>query len=674
MLVPFCSLRHNIPMTRVILLFLIFTAVSGFAAATNEVDQLIGQLGANSYKAREAASTALWKMGIDALPQLERAMTDDDPEVRVRATNVRKLLAGGNIPGLSNELRDILKRFHASEGDKQKEVFAELIGQPQGLAVAWILVTYHFEDPQPAVSKASGKLRIRARKHIVEGELDSAESCLRLRVIGGYSRAPADLAVFLALLPEEAEKAEKEKAEKEKKAAEEDPEVMVRRALVRDELDTVLEHAEAGDALHETVLRMRNDWQQLASMKEKTFDKDDIRDLGLRASYHRMAGSPERHKQALADLQNHAAQQVDKDDVWYAAEAFFLNDKFREGIKVLADHGDYRAVDLAWRTSDMQTILDFKEDGLSDSEREKLAKVQKRIMDPDPYEGPKPKTSSQKDLSEFAWMVVESDPQTEADWLPLKRWALADHRTWHRGITAVKENFTAEQSGIAHDWSLRCGLADDWGHIDALRKWHWHRAVEAGDFREAENLFNRHRLALHVEKFKYNQPYYYLTATAETFFLKVLRAIDEDRREDLPALMKEFAPILVNWNTKFSRELRKRGHGDVADMMLDEHRRYLKTQLERFPNCASLHNSYGWNLAISGKDFEVGLASNERALELVPNRPKFYDTKAELLFQLKRDKEAFEALQKALDVFPDSTYYNRQLKRFKAGDRDVLPE
>jgi len=650
-------------MVRVFLCLLGSTVFTALAASTNEVDHLINQLGAEAFKERKAASDTLWKMGIDVVPKLERAMTHDDPEVKIRASVVVEKLTGGDIPGLAKKTREILKRFHDSVDDQRDEAFDELIGQPKGVEVAWILVRYHLEDPEPAVREASVNLRERARRHILAGELDEAESCLRLRAKGPYTRSPQDFAVFLALLPED------------RAVREEAPEIMARRALVRGELDTVLEHAEPGDARHETVLRMRNDWRQLASMHEKNYDKDDIRDLGLRASYHRLAGSAERHQQALDDLQAHAANQFDADEIWYAAEAFLLNDQFKKGIAVLADHGDYRAVDLAWRISDYQTILDFKEDGLSDEEREKLAFVQRRIKNPDPYKRPEPKEPPEKEeLSAFANLVLETDPQTEADWLPLKRWALADHKSWHRGIRSVRDQLTEKQLAFAYDWSLQSSLADDWGHFDVLRKCHWLRSVEAGDFREAQNRFERHRIPLHVERFKYNEPYYYLTASAEIFHLNTLRAIKEDRREDLPRLMEEAAPLLVNYNLKFHRDLRKRGHGDVGEMMLDHHRRYLKSQIKHFPNCASLLNSYAWNVAISGKDFETGLAFSERSLELIPGHPQFLDTKAELLFQLKRDKEALAILGQAIDILPDNEYYQRQRKRMKAGEREVLPE
>ncbi|WFB37607.1 hypothetical protein P3T73_07520 [Kiritimatiellota bacterium B12222] len=82
-----------------------------------EVDELIEQLGAESYEQREAATEALWGMGARALPGVREATKDADPEVKARALYLLPYLERGVPPDWPEDLqKDVLNCENLSEG------------------------------------------------------------------------------------------------------------------------------------------------------------------------------------------------------------------------------------------------------------------------------------------------------------------------------------------------------------------------------------------------------------------------------------------------------------------------------------------------------------------------------------------------------------------------------
>lgn len=67
----------------------------------NRLEKLVGQLGAESYKDRQAATEGLVKMGKGILPMLRKYLKTSDPEVRQRIEDVIDRLGGGGaaVPG-----------------------------------------------------------------------------------------------------------------------------------------------------------------------------------------------------------------------------------------------------------------------------------------------------------------------------------------------------------------------------------------------------------------------------------------------------------------------------------------------------------------------------------------------------------------------------------------------
>jgi len=110
--------------------------------STAQLEALVEQLGADSFKAREAASVALRKQGPPAIPILQAATKSEDPEISIRAKEVLKKMPYGDWVDL---LDPELSRFevwlgipHTSvkglpEGTYQNDNVYIKGGKPMGL-------------------------------------------------------------------------------------------------------------------------------------------------------------------------------------------------------------------------------------------------------------------------------------------------------------------------------------------------------------------------------------------------------------------------------------------------------------------------------------------------------------------------------------------------------------
>jgi len=211
--------------------------------------------------------------------------------------------------------------------------------------------------------------------------------------------------------------------------------------------------------------------------------------------------------------------------------------------------------------------------------------------------------------------------------------------------------------------------------MSGMRSFHFRKALIDHDYDRAINCLERHRLPLHQTNFNYSQRKAYHNICFDSFTAQALRAAEAEDDKKVDALLDHFAPL---FGTHFGEDdatfYTKAGHPELVAKVFEHTHQHLQPKLEQFPKCADLHNKFAWNTALSGKHLEIGLAASEHSLELRPETPMYLDTKAELLFQMKRDKDAITAIKRAIEIDPVYEYYKRQLKRFEAGERDAYPK
>ena len=98
-----------------------------FAATSNEIAQAIQNLGASNHKTREAATQFLSNAGTDAVPALEKAARDPDPEVRIRANEILPFARLGISTNTPPNVRGRLAEYLRSTPDGKQQIVQQLL-------------------------------------------------------------------------------------------------------------------------------------------------------------------------------------------------------------------------------------------------------------------------------------------------------------------------------------------------------------------------------------------------------------------------------------------------------------------------------------------------------------------------------------------------------------------
>jgi len=142
--------------------------------------------------------------------------------------------------------------------------------------------------------------------------------------------------------------------------------------------------------------------------------------------------------------------------------------------------------------------------------------------------------------------------------------------------------------------------------------------------------------------------------------------LDEARKEIDRCV--ELLPGNPDVATQLVPELDKAGHKKDAEALFERFRSF-KTQLcKDYPNSAGVRNSLAWMCATCRRDLENAQQFAERAVALEPSLPGYRDTLAEVLFQRGQKEKAIAEMKKCIKQDPKRMYYQKQLKRFEAGD------
>ncbi len=76
-------------------------------------------------------------------------------------------------------------------------------------------------------------------------------------------------------------------------------------------------------------------------------------------------------------------------------------------------------------------------------------------------------------------------------------------------------------------------------------------------------------------------------------------------------------------------------------------------------------NSYSYLWAMNEKNLKSSLTAIERAIELDPKAPRFYDTLSTVYWKMKEYEKAIKAEEKALEILPGYEWYLNQIKAIK---------
>ncbi len=97
----------------------------------------------------------------------------------------------------------------------------------------------------------------------------------------------------------------------------------------------------------------------------------------------------------------------------------------------------------------------------------------------------------------------------------------------------------------------------------------------------------------------------------------------------------------------------------------------LQKSIKEEPQWHLAYNDLAWLYAEEGKNLPEALQLVDRALSLDPDNDAYLDTKAEVLYRLKRFAEAIEIEKSLVSMNPDDDVYKEQLKKFEQSFSDL---
>ena len=153
---------------------------AGLLASENgKVTESIQQLNHDDFQMRDSALLALWKLGDEAIPELERSSLSNDPEVSARSKELLHYLRSGLLHDSPQNIKEIVIEYSHSQPQKKLALIQHL--QNLGYSEQALNLAHNEKDDtavkliSPTVLNIARRL---AYRPLVNGELKKAKDIL----------------------------------------------------------------------------------------------------------------------------------------------------------------------------------------------------------------------------------------------------------------------------------------------------------------------------------------------------------------------------------------------------------------------------------------------------------------------------------------------------------------
>jgi tetratricopeptide (TPR) repeat protein len=144
---------------------------------------------------------------------------------------------------------------------------------------------------------------------------------------------------------------------------------------------------------------------------------------------------------------------------------------------------------------------------------------------------------------------------------------------------------------------------------------------------------------------------------------------DEARKE--VDVCHALLPGSVELSVQLVPELEKHGRSRDADDLFARTLATHEKLVAEYPRGAWVHNNLAWLSAACRRNLDGALEHARKAVDIDPDNVGYLDTLAEVHFQRGDQAKAVELMKQCLARDAKNVYFQKQLKRFEAGDRSA---
>jgi tetratricopeptide (TPR) repeat protein len=284
-----------------------------------------------------------------------------------------------------------------------------------------------------------------------------------------------------------------------------------------------------------------------------------------------------------------------------------------------------------------------------------------------------------KSKSIIAFMIAKmeeniGDKAQASKWKDLSTWApLGNEQVRLDFAYALGKRNYVDDALIQFDLVYKTGEPGSYS-VGASSRALASRLIEKKSFEKAADGYELAMLRCMTPFVSFTQSQAYVNVPSLIARLRCRSAIDTgdfDKVDSFAAKAFDLQPGEVELPILVYQPLIAKGKKELANKIFASAKKSIQKVGDDYPNCAWAHNSAAWLSACCKSDLIWGLNQAEMAIKLDGKSAAHLDTLAEVLFQLKRQKEAVEAQTKAVALEPTKIYYKKQLKRIQNGDPSV---
>lgn len=340
---PRCSLLC--PVLAVLVALGGWARLAAAAVTGQQIADAIARLGDDDYRIRERAQKLLMSAGFAARPAVRGALTSGDIEVSARAHAILDFIELGVTPDMKPEVVQAARGYRAGDASAKRDAVAVVLAE--GDSAVPILARLCSDEKDPALRRELfshlpyGAKRT-SRALLLDGNTETAAAVLQMYAAAGDENSAQDFAALLAAGGGIDAAITRWREEIDRQAAADKPDAEAAKLLAfllraggdsagavqaaRQARDPRLVRALAGEA---------GNWKLAVHADDVQGDLTDMSNLAQLSLERRRAGDADGMLQALDRLRALPW----KDHARAGADAFFFNDRPRDGIAILIEHG-----------------------------------------------------------------------------------------------------------------------------------------------------------------------------------------------------------------------------------------------------------------------------------------------------------------------------------------------